>query len=139
MELIKPTNLTELQTLTNYILEGIGDRGKITVKLMNFGSLGHGLIQLLYYIRTGRRNMIINKHYFETYTLKRLVNLIIHEIAHFKQSKTQKLRRQYLKHNSLSFNNDLRMIECMFDLHTKAFEQLVNKLETKFYDYHNNK
>jgi len=136
MELVKPTNITELQQLTNYILEGINDKRKATVKLSSRMWKFHGLAHTPNYITSGRRKITISNHHFETCALKDLINTIIHEIAHFKYSKTQKLRRIHLKRGTI-YGFDTYKLRHKH-AHTKAFKRLVEKLETKFSNYHKN-
>lgn len=134
----KPKNLTELQSLTDYILKAIGDKGKIKVKLNPRLERCHALAHIQHYIKTGFRNVTMSQNYFENYTLEELIDTIIHEIAHFKYNRTRKLRKLYLKSkkDNLDYSHTPEFRKLLHSHnHTKAFYRLVDKLKARYEQY----
>jgi len=137
MELKKPENQTELQTLLNYILKMIGDKRKMKVKISSRLKKYNGLAHTPDYIRHGRRKITISKLYFGYSELNKLINTLIHEIAHFKFSRTQKLRKLWLKHKygKYAYDSETKK-QIRKHHHTKRFKQLVKRLEARFWNNH---
>jgi len=119
-------NLQQLQELVNYVAETIGEKCKyraiINPRLKRYYAKARTYI----YAKTGRRRIEFSKQYLKHASKERIIKTIIHEIAHFKQSKYRKLRKQWLKYkmmNTRTYNQHS---------HTKAFFKLVDRLKQKF-------
>lgn len=134
LKLEKPENQTDLQTLLNYVLKTIGDKGKIKVVISSRLKRTHGLAHTPHYIATGRRKITISKQYLFSCEIHQLIKTLIHEITHFKFSKTRKLRKMWLRDRwtSHGLRKQLRRHD-----HTKRFKNLVIKLTLKFWNNHN--
>jgi len=127
IEIEKPQTLKELQSLTDLIVKTINVKGKFKVIINSRLRASNGRARIVHYIETGRRIIEIGKHYLSYWPVKDLINTIIHEIAHFVQSRTKKLRKYYLKHRLYSSKLNAK------HAHTLKFNTLVARLEEKFY------
>ena len=127
MILRKPKNLEQLQELTDYILKCVGDRKKVKVSICKNGSF-RAQANTPHYVYTGRRKFKVKKEFLERCKIKELIYVIIHEIAHFKQSKTRKCRKAYLKKGFVPTKLVFK------HYHTKTFYRLINKLENRFWN-----
>lgn len=138
MELIKPTDQTELQTLLNYVLITLGDKGKMQIVIEPRLKRSYAYACTPHYIRYGRRKIVISKLFFGYSTIHQLIDTLIHEIAHFKHSRTRKLRKLWLKNNwgYYAYGPTARKLIKKHH-HTKRFKRLVEKLQLRFLTNHN--
>lgn len=119
-------NLQQLQELVNYVAKTIGEKCKYKVTINSRLKRYYARARTYIYAKTGRRRIEFSKQYLKHASEERIIKTIIHEIAHFKQSKYRKLRRQWLKYKMM----DARTYNQ--HSHTKGFFKLVNRLRQKF-------
>lgn len=133
-----PKTQAELQELVNVILQGLGDIHKVQVKLSTRLHRYHALADTPHYIKTGRRRIKVGTNFLgHTKSLKDVINLILHECAHFKYKKTRRLRKLWLKKE----RGDIRLVHYIGERsnllkkhdHTKSFRKLEEKLKDRFY------